>query len=96
MARPGIILSEVRTDCPNAANSDLLEEQPSRDCPVDLQILLDELLERLSDSEYDVILHAVAGLTDKKIAENLGIPIGTVASRKSTARLKLREMRDVG
>lgn len=50
-------------------------------------------LTRLPDADRDaLLLFAVEGLTYDEVAAALGIPIGTVRSRISRARLRLREL----
>jgi RNA polymerase sigma factor (sigma-70 family) len=54
--------------------------------------VLVELLDGLRREERDaLLLHALADLTYEEIAAALGIPIGTVRSRLSRARGRLRE-----
>ena len=49
----------------------------------------------LSSGDRDVLLLvAVAGLDNQEVAQSLGIPYGTVCSRLSRARLRLRESFD--
>jgi RNA polymerase sigma-70 factor (ECF subfamily) len=50
-------------------------------------------LERLSDADREVIALCVwAGLDYTAAAEALGVPVGTVRSRLSRARTRLREL----
>ena len=56
---------------------------------------LAEMLAALSRDEREILLlHAWAGLTDTEIAEALGLPIGTMKSRFSRTREKLRNQLD--
>ena len=49
-------------------------------------------LARLSSGDRDVLLLvAIAGLDNQEVAQSLGIPYGTVCSRLSRARTRLRE-----
>ena len=49
-------------------------------------------LARLSSGDRDVLLLvAIAGLDNQEVAQSLGIPYGTVCSRLSRARMRLRE-----
>ena len=49
-------------------------------------------LARLSSSDRDVLLLvAIAGLDNQEVAQSLGIPYGTVCSRLSRARIRIRE-----
>jgi RNA polymerase sigma-70 factor (ECF subfamily) len=48
------------------------------------------LAELRRDEREILLLHAWAELTDSEIADALGVPIGTVKSRLSRAREKLR------
>ena len=59
---------------------------------------LSEMLAALSRGEREILLlHAWAGLTDTEIAEALGLPLGTMKSRFSRTREKLRnQLGDVG
>lgn len=56
------------------------------------------MLAALSRDEREILLlHAWAGLTDSEIAEALGLPLGTMKSRFSRTREKLRnQLGDVG
>jgi len=55
--------------------------------------LVAEALERLPQAELDVlVLGAWEGLDDHDIARSLGIPLGTVRSRRHRARRHLREL----
>jgi RNA polymerase sigma-70 factor (ECF subfamily) len=52
-------------------------------------------LEQLSDQQRDALhLVAVAGLSDQEAADALGIPVGTLKSRVSRARTRLRSILD--
>ncbi len=52
---------------------------------------------KLDDDNREVLLKiAVEGQSYKDVAEELGVPIGTVTSRLARARLKLREFLDAG
>jgi len=52
-----------------------------------------EFLHRLSDTDRDVlVLYAWGELTYPEIAQALGIEVGTVRSRLSRARARLREL----
>ena len=56
----------------------------------DLQLVLDQELSRLPDKYRAVIvLCDLQGRTHKEAARQLGVPEGTIASRKATARTKL-------
>ena len=56
----------------------------------DLQLVLDQELSRLPDKYRAVIvLCDLQGKTHKEAARQLGVPEGTIASRKATARTKL-------
>jgi len=59
---------------------------------------LAEMLAALSRDEREILLlHAWAGLTDTEIAEALGLPLGTMKSRFSRTREKLRnQLGEVG
>lgn len=59
---------------------------------------LAEMLASLNRDEREILLlHAWAGLTDTEIAETLGLPLGTMKSRFSRTREKLRnQLGDVG
>jgi RNA polymerase sigma factor (sigma-70 family) len=59
---------------------------------------LAEMLATLSRDEREILLlHAWAGLTDTEIAEALGLPLGTMKSRFSRTREKLRnQLGEVG
>ena len=49
-------------------------------------------LARLSSGDRDVLLLvAIAGLDNQQVAQSLGVPYGTVCSRLSRARTRLRE-----
>jgi RNA polymerase sigma factor (sigma-70 family) len=49
-------------------------------------------LARLSSGDRDVLLLvAIAGLDNQEVAQSLGIPYGTVCSRLSRARIRIRE-----
>jgi RNA polymerase sigma-70 factor (ECF subfamily) len=57
----------------------------------DLRRALNEALDRLSPTlRTTFVLHAETGMSYKDIAENQGIPIGTVMSRIHSAREKLQ------
>ncbi len=59
--------------------------------------MLDELLERLSHDEQEVVrMRFHFGLSQRQIALMLSIPIGTVKSRTAGALRHLREMLDEG
>lgn len=59
---------------------------------------LAEMLAALSRDEREILLlHAWAGLTDTEIAQALGLPLGTMKSRFSRTREKLRnQLGEVG
>ena len=59
---------------------------------------LAEMLAALSRDEREILLmHAWGGLTDTEIAEALGLPLGTMKSRFSRTREKLRnQLGEVG
>jgi RNA polymerase sigma factor (sigma-70 family) len=59
---------------------------------------LADMLAALSRDEREILLlHAWAGLTDIEIAQALGLPLGTMKSRFSRTREKLRnQLGDVG
>ncbi len=59
---------------------------------------LAEMLASLSRAEREILLlHAWAGLTDTEIAQALGLPLGTMKSRFSRTREKLRnQLGEVG
>lgn len=55
-----------------------------------------DALTRLSDDEYEVLMLAALGeLTYDVMAENLGIPAGTVRSRLARARRRMRMLLEV-
>jgi len=55
------------------------------------------LAELRRDEREALLLHAWAELSDSEIADALGLPVGTVKSRLSRAREKLRnQLREVG
>jgi RNA polymerase sigma-70 factor (ECF subfamily) len=58
--------------------------------------LVAEALGRLPQAELDVlVLGAWEGLDDADIARSLGVPVGTVRSRRHRARRHLRELMEL-
>jgi RNA polymerase sigma factor (sigma-70 family) len=69
-----------------------LPREDGLDVPVADGAALAALLDGLRKEERDVLfLHALADLSYEEIAAALGIPVGTVRSRLSRARRRLRE-----
>ena len=57
------------------------------------KIIISECLNTLSDSERQIIvLHAVAGMKHREIAELTGLPVSTVLSKYSRALKKLKKI----
>ncbi len=75
----------------------ILEEDPAQGLyRQDLRRILDAGLNRLSPAvRTTFVLYAEAGLSYKEIAAALKIPLGTVMSRISAARQKLKDMIDL-
>ncbi len=54
---------------------------------------LEEAMRQLSDDEYAVLMiAAIGGVSYREMADHLGIPVGTVRSRLSRARRRVREL----
>jgi len=71
------------------ADHDLLT--PDR---LDAQIELDQLLSQLPSGDQEIIrLHHIDGYTVQEIADQLDVPAGTIKSRLSRARRKLKKVR---
>jgi len=71
-----------------------VERADAEGCRRDLATALAELRR---DEREALLLHAWAELSDSEIADALGLPVGTVKSRLSRAREKLRnQLREVG
>jgi RNA polymerase sigma factor (sigma-70 family) len=72
-----------------------LAREDGHDLPAFDAEALAALLDGLRKEERDVLfLHALADLSYEQIATGLGIPVGTVRSRLSRARRRLRESLD--
>ena len=60
---------------------------------VETQILVGDLLDRLTPPmRAALVLREIEGLSYVEVAQILGIPVGTVRSRLSTARAQFRDL----
>lgn len=60
---------------------------------VDVRLLVEALLDQLSPiMRATLVLRELEGLEYEEIADALGVPVGTVRSRLSTARARFREL----
>jgi RNA polymerase sigma-70 factor (ECF subfamily) len=85
---PGLVADDQRLEIA-LSNGSRPAEDPSRDELTDeMQHALDRLPPELKET---LILVVVAELTHQEAAEMLGVPLGTVLSRVSRARNRLRE-----
>lgn len=93
--RPQRSLDEARDD-PDMPNIDPVEPRPGPQAAAenaDLRRVLDEALGQLpEDWRLVVLLSDVHGLAYDEVAASAGIPVGTVKSRLSRARARLREI----
>jgi RNA polymerase sigma-70 factor (ECF subfamily) len=82
---------EALSDCSEARESlEVSEEwEPERIDPQQLQAAIQELDE---DFRIPLLLHYMEGFKYREIAEELGIPIGTVMSRINRAKEQLRRL----
>ena len=88
LARVAVRLDEEPTDF-EAESMRRLDAETTRSALVDA-------LARLSDDEYQVLMLVALGeLTYDVMAENLGIPAGTVRSRLARARRRMRTLLEV-
>jgi RNA polymerase sigma-70 factor (ECF subfamily) len=69
---------------PDGASADRLDSRARK------QVLADALADLRRGDREILLLHAWAELSDREIAEAVGLPIGTVKSRLSRARAHLR------
>ena len=72
-----------------SAEEDIADDPLSREIP---HKVLRDAIELLDEDEREMIAHWIAGKGYKQIADELGIPIGTVSSRMKRARDHLQEL----
>ena len=86
---------KIRQTLPfQAKNSDIASPRPEELLAQDeASQLVAQALSRLLTSDREILtLKHFDGLTYREIADSLGIPVGTVMSRMSTARKRLRKL----
>jgi RNA polymerase sigma factor (sigma-70 family) len=75
--------------------ADVEDELPGGSAPADAALDLDRCLRRLPDDQRAVLLLvALEDMSYQQVATVLSVPVGTVMSRLSRARSRLRELMD--
>lgn len=75
-----------------ASNGNIFVKASASRSQADSQEALDqkELLEKLSEREKEIVVHVASGMTNKEIAQELGLSIKTVESHRSNIAKKLQ------
>jgi RNA polymerase sigma-70 factor (ECF subfamily) len=91
-----LYLNQRRADAPAQwVDADALAAHPAHDAPSDTARDLERCLQRLpADQRAVLLLVTLEDMSYADAARVLGVPVGTVMSRLSRARTRLRELMD--